>query len=413
MRRTHYFRSRVQYYPNSDACFNVARVALSGDVEPSPGPGPARPPADGSLPSSGVGAAGDGISMVCQNARSIKGKLGSLRALAPTLSTRSILALTETWLDSTVASSELEYGLPSHIWFRRDRPTREGGVACAVDSGLKPVRRMDLERIGTETLIIELRSKPSILLSVCYCPPADASILNETMASLQDLVLQNPTKAVLVTGDFNIPNITWARAELGYALPVMNKTCRRASSFLDMCQLTGHRQHVHQPTRGNNVLDLALSTEGIGVEACVQESMLASDHSEVSCSIHASFPAVHMATRTTALNYKRADWDGLRQSLRLLPWGDLLNSRCVNSNVDQFYSLLEGAISDHIPTVTLRRRHPRWFDRELREVLIGRRQRSGGRRGTLILRRRVTYAKSAACSNLYLARNTVTTCVDW
>ena len=78
---------------------------------------------------------------------------------------------------------------------------------------------------------------------------------------------------------------------------------------------------------------------------------------------------MQLASRTTALNYKRADWDGLRQSLRLLSWVDLLNDRSVNVNVDHFYSLLEAAIRDSIPTVTLRRRHPPWFDGELRTAL--------------------------------------------
>ena len=117
------------------------------------------------------------------------------------------------------------------------------------------------------------------------------------------------------------------------------------------------------------MLDLVLSTAGVGVEPTVQSSLISSDHSEVFCSIQASYLAVQLASRTTALNYKRADWDGLRQSLRLLPWVDLLNDPSVNVNVDHFYCLLEAAIRDSIPTVTLRRRHPPWFDGELRAAL--------------------------------------------
>ena len=98
----------------------------------------------------------DGITMVCQNTRSIRGKLGDLRALSPSLATRSILALTETWLDPSVATFELEYGLPGHVWFRRDRPSRGGGVACAMDTRLRPMTRDDLEERQTETLVIEL-----------------------------------------------------------------------------------------------------------------------------------------------------------------------------------------------------------------------------------------------------------------
>ena len=37
--------------------------------------------------------------------------------------------------------------------------------------------------------------------------------------------------------------------------------------------------------------------------------------------------------------------------------------------VDVFYGLLDAAIRDHVPTVTLRRRFPRWFDASVRQAL--------------------------------------------
>ena len=367
--RARFFRGRVSYYPNADASFNIERIIQSGDVARNPGPDRPDGEAVDSAPPGPVAAAG--ITMVCQNVRSIRGKLGDLRSLSPSLVSLSILALTETWLNPAVSTSELEYGLPGHIWFRRDRLARGGGVACAVDARLRPVRREDLERERTETRAIELRSRPNIILIVCYCPPADAAVLAETLIAIQEAAFLNPTKCIVVTGDFNLPYIHWAPSGAGFAFPTLAKTCGRSTLFLDACRLTGLRQHVHQPTRGDNVLDLVLSSEGVGVETSVEDGLLCSDHREVFCSIQASYPAVQLATRTTALNYKRADWDGLRQSLRLLPWVDLLNDPCVNQNAEKFYALLEAAIEDSIPTVTLRRRYPPWFDGELRTALSG------------------------------------------
>ena len=72
--------------------------------------------------------------------------------------------------------------------------------------------------------------------------------------------------------------------------------------------------------------------------------------------------------RTAALNYKRADFQGMRQSLQLIPWDAILDAD-VNDTVDMFYGVLEGAIRDHIPTVTLRRKCPPWFDAEVRRAL--------------------------------------------
>ena len=47
-----------------------------------------------------------------------------------------LLAITETWLDSSILDSELEAGLADHTWFRRDRGSLGGGVTCAVRSSL-------------------------------------------------------------------------------------------------------------------------------------------------------------------------------------------------------------------------------------------------------------------------------------
>ena len=73
-------------------------------------------------------------------------------------------------------------------------------------------------------------------------------------------------------------------------------------------------------------------------------------------------------SRNTALNYKRADWDGLRTVLSLTPWS-VLDDLPVEDAVTLFYDLLSAAVSDHIPLVQLKRRQPPWFDRALHGAL--------------------------------------------
>ena len=87
-----------------------------------------------------------------------------------------MVAISETWLNDTVADSELEIGFPEHTWFRRDRGSRGGGVACAVRSSLLPLRLPD--PAGTECLLIRLRSV-SVVVAVCYRPPDDDTVLGQ------------------------------------------------------------------------------------------------------------------------------------------------------------------------------------------------------------------------------------------
>ena len=133
------FRSRVTYGANTTASRQTGRysfsppLSLAGDVELNPGPvtGPdaVAPPGE--------------LSIYHANVRSLKKQLGDLRACAPVLECHDVVAISETWLNDTVADSELEIGFPEHTWFRRDRGSRGGGVACAVRSSLLPLRLPD------------------------------------------------------------------------------------------------------------------------------------------------------------------------------------------------------------------------------------------------------------------------------
>ena len=277
---------------------------LAGDIEVNPGPSPP-----------------ENVRLLLQNVQSIRSKLGDLRQSAPELEKYPIVALTETWLNDTVNSSELESALPHHTLLRRDRVGRVGGgVACFIHNDFSPERRETLEPNGAEMLVVEVRTVPAMILAVCYCPPDDMPALTATVSAISELAAAQPSKSVLAVGDFNVPEIAWTPSDAGWAVPTVRRRSRRADELLDGCHLAGLRQYVGQPTRGENVLDLILSS-GPAVEAEVGDGTFPSDHREVVCTVRAERAAVPLVTRQTALNYKRADWDGLRTALRLIALG--------------------------------------------------------------------------------------------
>ena len=75
-----------------------------------------------------------------------------------------------------------------------------------------------------------------------------------------------------------------------------------------------------------------------------------------------------LATRSTALCYRRADFDGLRNALRATPW-DLLDGMNPDEAVSLFYTIVDGAVRDYVPTVTMKKRFPPWFDGSVRRAL--------------------------------------------
>ena len=171
---------------------------LCGDIEANPGPG-------------------RDINLLVQNVQSIKNKIGDLRQSAAELQRFSVVAMTETWLNGTVESTELESAMPSHVLLRRDRRDRVGGgVACFVDRSLDPERRETLEPKDAEMLVVAVRSAPPMLVAVCYCPPDDGPALAATMTGLHNLVGAAAGKPVVAVGDFNVPDVSW-RAGAGGA----------------------------------------------------------------------------------------------------------------------------------------------------------------------------------------------------
>ena len=295
-----------------------------------------------------------------QNARSLKPKLGDLRAATAELSRYHLIAITETWLDSSVQDTELEAGLADHTWFRRDRGSLGGGVACAVRSSLQPVRQPD--PAGSELLLIRLGAI-STTVAVCYRPPDDDTALVRLTAALDGL--PGGDRLILV-GDINLPELRWQQ-EPGGAQPVLVRRSARACGFLDSCGLLGLKQWVHEPTRGGNTLDLVL-TRRLTCQTTVRDGWLDSDHREVVATVEVPGWQQPIVTRSTVFNYKRADFDELRKSLSLLPW-TLLDGLEVDDAVELFYNMLEAAVADHVPRVTLRRRFPPWFSAAARVAL--------------------------------------------
>ena len=173
----------------------------------------------------------------------------------------------------------------------------------------------------------------------------------------------------MITGDFNTPDVKWVRDSdrPRVASPHCVRMSPRASLLLEWLDRAGVAQHVVQPTRASNFLDLVLSKNSI-VRCSVRTGIFDSDHAEICSTVQGVTCKQSLVNRKSALNYKRADFDGMRRSLQLIAWDAILDAE-INEAVDVFYDVLESAIRDHIPTVTLRRTCPPWFDADVRRAL--------------------------------------------
>ena len=314
-------------------CWLLASFLLSGDIETNPGPA----------------ARMRTIGVYCQNTCSLKNKLATLRSHAGELGGYDVVALSETWLGPHVLDSELQLGFPEHVWFRRDRDGRGGGVACAVKAGLSIVHRPDLEP-GCEVLVVQVGMVHPTLIAVCYRPPDADRDVDTITAFIRKLHVSG--LPFLLVGDFNFPEIRWTDNDDDVAI-LLRRTAR-AVTFIDTVAECEAVQTVTSPTRGENILDLAVSHGGNAVsEVC--DGVFASDHKAVVTRYSVKCLPVPRATRSRAYNYKQADFTGLRTALRRIPW-NVLTTLNVDDAVCMFYDLVHSAMADFIPMFELRKK---------------------------------------------------------
>ncbi len=162
-----------------------------------------------------------------------------------------ILAISETHL--TKASWDTRCGLNGYTFIHRDRDQgKGGGVAMFVRNSIPFIRRTDLEKSLTESLLIEItvKNSKSFLVGCFYRPPETSNYLsNNYNLSLQSHlsdVLKEKKEAIML-GDFN----------------VNYKTHHENNEFKITLTQNGFKQVIKKPTRttqtSSTLIDLIIT----------------------------------------------------------------------------------------------------------------------------------------------------------
>ena len=119
-----------------------------------------------------------------------------------------IVAVTETWLDSTICDGEI---FPSSYQvIRKDRSRNGGGILPACNDHLSVKRCFEYETeckiLWCEVVIPNPLAR--ILVGVFYRPPStDLNYMQELEKSLSLIEGNENNLTVILLGDFNLPNI--------------------------------------------------------------------------------------------------------------------------------------------------------------------------------------------------------------
>ena len=174
-----------------------------------------------------------------------------------------------------------------------------------------------------------------------------------------DLVCKLVEKAasghVVIMGDFNYPDIEWDFLTAGNV----------GKNFLDQVQDSFLFQHVDFPTRGNNILDLVLSSEeGMVSNLTTLGKLGASDHDILFFNLCTKVNIKH--NQRLVPNFRRANWQQINQDMAMIDWDTLLEGKDVEESWSVFKSKLLQICGKHVPYCKkrLRKRKP-WINQGL------------------------------------------------
>ncbi|XP_072042006.1 uncharacterized protein [Amphiura filiformis] len=196
------------------------------------------------------------------NFQSVKNKKEELGNLIDSVDP-SIIIGTETWLNSSVYSSEIFP--PSYEVIRKDRKDGYGGVLLAIRKDYVFDRIETVEDVESVFVKLTLDKNTALIVGSLYRPPNNNLEYLEKMCSqIEEIATKFRNAVVWISGDLNLPDINWTTLTIdGHQYPLsLNQR------FLDLHSDIGLEQMVLFPTRRDNTLDLFSTNRPSLVSRC-------------------------------------------------------------------------------------------------------------------------------------------------
>ena len=227
------------------------------------------------------------------------------------------------------------------------------------------VYQPSLSSAGGVAIYVKIRpsSKKKILFAVLYRPPNSDFLYIKEFAKFLRLALKAKFDNIVITGDFNLPNIDWSTVTATTDNSVYSLFTKALKDYFLW-------QFIDFPTRQDSLLDLVLTTipgKVSNIEG--YEDILNTDHKLIKFCIDLRI-ASKPGTKRRVYNFKRADWEGLRQTLKCVPWDLCFVEDDINASLANWTDIFLTAVNQHIPTCKARNvnDHP-WIDLELLNLL--------------------------------------------
>ena len=172
-----------------------------------------------------------------------------------------IVAIQETKIDSSIATSELFPEACPYNIFRKDRNHYGGGVMLLIHKDIPQMPLSELENDSESVWVKVFANKTSHYVASWYRPPGGSSedfhLFGDQLDQIRNKHKGNKLPSVHVLGDFNFKDIAWPD-RLNKSGSMLSQS--EGQMLIDIMNDHGLEQLVHFPTREKNTLDLILTS---------------------------------------------------------------------------------------------------------------------------------------------------------
>ncbi len=276
------------------------------------------------------------VSLLLANVRSLGNKLPEFLHLLYTENQDNIVCLTETWLTGDTPDSVLHSNI--HQLFRMDRPyARGGGIVIYVPHYLNPSLVLSHCDTDFEIIGVRIRVHSRIVIVLCvYRPPHNYDCAN--MVTYLDNYISSTKSPCLIVGDFNCPKISWSTYSCCPGATLADQ------QLLNFIRTSSFVQYVNEPTRCENILDLALSNDNNLIsQVAICPPIGDSDHNTIVLQLNLT--CARRPPRVPYRDFRRADYDAINNILIAISWPDLFNS-CITA--EDFWAVFQSVIDSII-----------------------------------------------------------------
>ena len=277
-----------------------------------------------------------GYKCVCLNARSIVNKRNELNIMVEDIDPH-IIGITESWATPDISDAEL--GMTGYVMFRKDRLGRRGGgVILYIKESIQAYEiKLEKEAECEEAVWCNIVTGNSTLtVGLVYRSP---NISMEENEKIHNAIKEVSKRDSIIMGDFNHGHIQWTS---------LQSTGREDQEFLNLVQDSFLSQHVLEATRGENVLDIVLSSQKEFVDNVkICEPLGCSDHNQIHFIIKVK------GERNRKIRYRKYFHKGrykdMREYLAKIDWNNTLKNKTATECWNILKSEIDCVVDKFVP----------------------------------------------------------------